>query len=336
VKQDSVGGVGAVTMFVLVALSGVVLPLSAGVIRNFRNDPTLAKAFRYDLSMLEDKSQADHELAERHYLAYLERETESWQRARVYVQLGVLFAVGYDVSVGESPDYERACRYFEKALQEEPNRIGWETLQARTMLASMHESREDRLRADMAVYAFLHTLDERALRERWLPATPEELEQGPPDRQVEWMLNTVESLKSTTAYNMVALAGSRLTPNREQWLRELIERFPGTEAADLAQKALAKPDSLVQPPVQEPPAAPLAPGPPVKRLGASRLIAEPNGLALSGKPITLLAAPRQPSQEPVPLATAKPASGRRFPWWLPALGVAALILAAGGYYKWGS
>ncbi len=55
----------------------------------------------------------------------------------------------------------------------------------------------------------------------------------------------------------------------------------------------------------------------------------PSAVMPSSKGVTLSAAPRQPSQEPVPLATAKPASGRHFPWWLAALGVAALILAAG-------
>ena|GEM_PF-2441104 len=55
----------------------------------------------------------------------------------------------------------------------------------------------------------------------------------------------------------------------------------------------------------------------------------PSAVMPSSKGVTLAAAPRPPSQEPVPLATVKPASGRRFPWWLPALGVAALILAGG-------
>jgi len=317
----------------VIMLAVMVSRTQAVVIRNFRNDPDLTEAFKYDFGKVADRSKADHELAERYYLAYVAKETESWQRARVYAHLGALYAVGYDPLLGQHGDEAKARMYFEKALEEEPDRIGWATLQARTMLASMHETREDGLRADMAVYAFLHTLDERALRERWLPATPEEQEQGPPDRQVGWMLNTVESLKHSTAYNMVSLAGSRFTPNREQWLREIMERFPGTEAAQRAQKALAELDPSVPPPVQEPPAAPRAPVPAVKRSGASRGLAEPNGF----EPVTLPAA-RPPSQEPVPLATARPASDRRLPWWLAALGVTVLILAGSAVlrHRWSS
>jgi hypothetical protein len=317
-------------LFVIVSgLSLFVTPVHAVRIRNFRDDPDLAKAREYDRELTSDRTQASQDLAEKHYLAYLERETESFQRARVYAQLGAIFTNAVDIEAGEKRDIDKGRAYFRKVLEEEPYRIGRCTLQARLNLVGAEPNRINKVQAQMACYKLLMSLDESTVRSRWLPVTPEEQDQGPSGREVEWMLNKIQGHKATAAYNLVSLAASRSTPNRNQGLREIIEEFPGTEAADLAQKALARLDPSVQPPVQTPPPAPLAPGLPVKRPGASRLVTEPNGLALSEKPITLSSAPRPPSQEPVPLATAKPASGRRFPWWFPALGAAALILAAG-------
>lgn len=324
-------------LFVIVSgLSLFVTPVDAVRIRNFHDDPDLAKAMEYDRQVWRDrddpnKIQTNLTLAEQHYLIYLKRETESFQRARVCARLGILFIDWKHVADREF-GFEKGYDYFRKVLEEEPFRIADCTLRARYELIMAPANRSEQLDAAVKCYALLLSLDENAIRSRWLPETPQDTIPG--DLQVQKVIHAVHEDRRAWAYNMVV--GSKFLPNRNQWLREIMERFPGTEAADLAQKALAKLDSSVQPPVQEPPAAPQAAGPPIKRPGMSRLIADPNGLALSGKPITLSAAPRQPSQEPVPLATAKPASGRRFPWWLPVLGVAALILAAGGYYRWGS
>jgi len=295
---------------------------------NYDNNPLLAEAFRYDLEMNGGNVEtADRAKAEEYYLAYVKQlpETNTAQRARVYAQIGALYAVAVNLKRGEQVDREKAKQYFLKVLSLEPDRIGRATIAARAHLAGMAGSRQEKVEAWMDVYGWLHGVDRRQCIARWLPTRPSR--DVPDETELRGVINLSRSVSSMAQTNMIMAAAS--LPDRAFWLGRIIERFPGTEAADLAQKALAKPDPSVQPPVQEPPAASQAAGPSIKRPGVSRLIAEPNDLALPGKPITLSAAPRPPSQEPVPLATARPASGRRFPWWLPALGAAALILAAG-------
>ena len=78
-------------------------------LRNYDNDPDLARGMQYDLAesgVGYDK--ADRAKAEKYYLEYLKNVQESFQKARVYARLGALYATGFDVRKGEKADYDKA------------------------------------------------------------------------------------------------------------------------------------------------------------------------------------------------------------------------------------
>jgi len=78
-----------------IAFFGVLCSLATAEFRNFGNDPELAAAFRFDGEMNGgDEELSDRARAEQHYLRFIKGSADSAQRARAYVQLGVLYATG--------------------------------------------------------------------------------------------------------------------------------------------------------------------------------------------------------------------------------------------------
>ena len=140
---------------------------------NFRDNPDLAKAMKFDLSDPEaDRSQANGKLAEKHYLAYLEVETESFQRARVYAQLGNMYSGGVDASVVSKWDIKKAKRYFDKVLEEEPERIGLATISARGFKAMSHESFSENYASLLDYYKWVNSIKSEKLKDGTLPSRP--------------------------------------------------------------------------------------------------------------------------------------------------------------------
>jgi len=217
---------------------------SAGslALKNYSNDPDLALALEYDRETTSDRSKADRALAEKHYLAYLEREEHSWQRARVYSQLGAMFLTSFSKERGEKRDTQKGRMYFIKVLEEEPIRIDWPTVRARTMLASLGTSseREKRLVARMDNYALFLSLDQDRIVSNWLPLYPDNIE--PTAIQRKKMASLLKSLRGSTETNMISDAMSM--PDRQVWLERIVKRFPGTEAAELAQAKLIELDTV--------------------------------------------------------------------------------------------
>ena len=162
-------------------------------ILNRDNDPDLAKALAFDSECNEGAKHVPdaQSLAEKHYLAYLGRATDSALRARVYVQLGVLFATNYHPEFGEKPDYAKSVAFMNKALAEEPKRIGWATVRARLFRVTPSQSRDEQHRLRAANLEWLRSIDGRTLRERWLPVTPG---QGPDDEQVRSFLSNLANV----------------------------------------------------------------------------------------------------------------------------------------------
>lgn len=245
----------------VIGLCQTVVLVSGGLggslsLQNFRDDPDLALAMEYDCEQTSDRSKADRAKAEQHYLAYLAREPESFQRARVYAQLGALHMTVLNVDLGEKRDVAKGTYYFYKVLEEEPSRIDWPTLRARTMLAPHSGTRQEVVKARMDCYALVLSLDRDRLQERWLPLTPENTR--PTEGQLEKITNTLGSLEESTAINLIATA--RNLPDRALWLQDIVRRFPGTSAAALAQKEAAKLNIVLPPPApstQSPRRAPI-------------------------------------------------------------------------------
>lgn len=179
---------------VLLVGTGIILSLTGtshgGVtVVNYDNHPDLEKAKEYDLTVENERfrradgsfdrelyksyvARASRELAEKHYLAYLKDVDESFQRAAVYAQLGGLFSGGVSPHVAKTIDRDKARVYYRKALEAEPERIGWPTLQARGFLATDANTREERFASYMDYYQWLLSIDEKTLKEKALPMRP--------------------------------------------------------------------------------------------------------------------------------------------------------------------
>jgi len=179
---------------VLLVTAGIILylagPSHGGVsVVNYDNHPDLKKAKEYDLTVdpkrirrpdgsfdreLYDSyvAKANRELAEQHYLAYLQDVDESFQRAAVYARLGDLFAGATSAHVATTFDRDKARTYYRKALEAEPERIGWATLQARGFFATDANTDEQRFASYMDYYQWLLSIDEKTLKEKALPTRP--------------------------------------------------------------------------------------------------------------------------------------------------------------------
>jgi hypothetical protein len=214
---------------------------------NFDNDPDLTQAIYYDLERNGGISkQADRELAEKFYLSYLKREDiNSSQRARIYSQLGVLYTTASNLEKGEKADYKKAKSYFEKCLKIEPERIGYETLRARSMLPAVSNiSGMERLKERVEFYEYLTTIDESQIRNNWLPIPEHKFEKEDDpvieqmraalmkdreayfEKDVKRLLNLVRQLKYSHVYNATNCDARSMKIPEEGWayiLDHLIE-----------------------------------------------------------------------------------------------------------------
>lgn len=204
-------------------------------VRNYDNHPALAKALEYDSEANGgDLEKANRAEAEKYYLEYLKDVNESFQKARVYSQLGALYAVAINPKLGEKPDYEKARFYFQKVLELEPKRIGSgrTTIRARTMLASMKTHREERIIARIEAYEWLTSLDEQKIRDLWLPITPNNT--TPNESQWRKIKNLLPNIRDTIEYNI--LSGIKMLPIEKKfvYLKEIKKRLPGTNLENFA------------------------------------------------------------------------------------------------------
>ncbi len=276
---------------VLLVSAGIILSLagtSASVtVVNYDNHPDLEKAKLYDLTVENEKFMRpdgtfDHELyksymaggnrelAEQHYLAYLQDVNDSFQRAAVYARLGYLFCGIADQRVGLPINRDKARTYYRKALEAEPERIGMATLQARGFFATDGNTDEERFASYMDYYQWLLSIDEQTLKEKALPNRPPrppatheldgrrqklraEFEAKRPPRPLTsggGLLGFIRDQAEATARNLVREAQGRVAVDLQtrrwsqaravQHLIILAERFPGTSAAERANEELAR------------------------------------------------------------------------------------------------
>jgi tetratricopeptide (TPR) repeat protein len=143
-------------------------------LKNYDNHPDLAKAMKYDSEKNGgDRKKADRRKAEYHYLRYLEDAKDSFQRAKVYCQLGSMYAVSFNREKGEKRNYAKARKYYRKVLELEPERIDACIIEARSMLVAFDNPYGfEQLKARLALYKWLSGINEKKLKEKWLPMRP--------------------------------------------------------------------------------------------------------------------------------------------------------------------
>lgn len=202
---------------------------------NYEHDPDLALAMRYDLEQNGgNQDVASQAVAEQFYLAYLAHATDSFQRARVYTQLGVLFSTNWRAEKGEHPDYAKAEQYFAKALKEEPVRVGRATLRARTSSITPRMSREERVRRHIEVCRWLiSNRDEKHLREVWL--MPQGA-RGPTQGEIKSMSGLIADVEDAEIHNMVYEALGTSDP--KGFLELIVRELPGSPAEQVAREKM--------------------------------------------------------------------------------------------------
>lgn len=215
-------------------------PARASDLVNYENDPDLAAAMGYDSEMNGGNRQvASQHLAEQHYLVYLQRAQSADQRARVYVQLGVLFSTNWHKEAGEKPDYFKARTYFQEALNCAPDRVGIPMIQARLGMATPLQSREERLSLRLETYRWLNSVDVQQARAHWLRSKPNEV---PSDNDVAAEVGVLRNVQLAEQDNIIDEARKSQDPFRS--LQKVSDAFPGTDlgnaAAQLRQSVLRK------------------------------------------------------------------------------------------------
>lgn len=152
----------------------VAYPEAVYALVNYNNHPDLAKAMEFDSEKNGgNEKKADRSKAEYHYLRYLKDAKESFQRARVYCQLGSMYACSFNEERGEKRNIQKARKYYRKVLEIEPERIDACMIETRSMLASFeHAYGFDQLKARVEIYKWLAEFDEQKLKDKWLPLRP--------------------------------------------------------------------------------------------------------------------------------------------------------------------
>jgi tetratricopeptide (TPR) repeat protein len=232
--------------------------------QNYDNDPDLARALQHDPEYTPDPNKESRAEAEKYYMAYLEKDIPSFQRAKVYCQLGVMYTTTANPERGEQRDREKAEKYFQKVLELEPERIGRATIRARTMLSSLHSlPKAEKLSRALKYYEWLSSLDDEKIRSKWLPSAPGETQIS--SSRMRALRNSVTAAGRTLAKNTVSRAASM--PNADILLAEIINRFPDRQIAEFArQKLNTRVDKLANETLDmlakdEPQEIPLAPQP---------------------------------------------------------------------------
>jgi hypothetical protein len=206
-----------------------------GQVINYENDPDLARALAHDLEMNHgDYVVAEREVAIEAYEKYLSRCADSFQRARIYYQMGVLCTTARNTKKDEAVDLARARVYFSKVLKEEPDRVGDATIRARTQLASLPRDREQRIEARMDVYDWLNSIRNIDLARVLLPSSPQVLDPTTAANDASTLRRYLEKVRSSITQNL--LVDIAATEHPSEHFRKVIERFPRTELSEIAQE----------------------------------------------------------------------------------------------------
>lgn len=253
-------------IMLLVLVLSVRSPLAYGLI-NYENDPNLAKAMEHDgETNKSDPVKSDRKKAEYYYLRYLEKAKDPVQRARVYCQLGSMYAVSYNREKGERIDRDKARQYYRKVMELVPERIDPAIIETRSMLVSLnHEPGFETLKARVEFYKWLDGFDEEKIKEKWLPLRPpakpgEETRivyksedaslvrrthlptdtSTPSATMLTGMKNLIRSVKQGMIYNAAGYDTISMGDPNQAW-SYLLEHLPGDSLVErTVEKAIAK------------------------------------------------------------------------------------------------
>lgn len=204
-------------------------------LQNIRGDEDLAEAMANDGEYNRKGSEGtNRKAAESSYLAYLEKETDTSIRARVYTQLGILYTTNFWPEHGDRRDMEKARKYLQLALEEEPERLSRATYQARSHQIGPDMTGLESFEARRELYTWILEVIPKA-EELWMSSEGA----GPPDPSA---LSSLVSLMEATLISQgdALVTDAHHTPNVEEYLAEIIKLFPGTYAASLATETLEK------------------------------------------------------------------------------------------------
>lgn len=122
--------------------------------------------------------------------AYLRANPDAPNRALLLAQTGSLYGSYADAERGILPDYAKARTYLEAAIVEAPALVLLDLVLARTQLASIHEDKAERLRADMTVAKWLRNIQradiEGSIREQFSWYEGEMPYEGVDDPDAQW------------------------------------------------------------------------------------------------------------------------------------------------------
>ena len=220
-----------ITCAVLSLMYFPVFSQNAFALRNYNNNPDLAKAMEFDLEMNGgDIKKADRSKAEFHYLRYLEEiqdPNESFQRARVYCQLGAMYAVSFNREKDEEMDIDKAREYYKKVLDNEPSRIDRPTIMARMAFIGSEDPKSMmvRIKDRVEFFKWIASFDDNKIRKLLLPLTTNPKDQSAhTTTQMIGIKNAIESLKEVEISNSIGDALAMEVP--EEGLLYIMEHLP--------------------------------------------------------------------------------------------------------------
>lgn len=211
-----------------------------GRLINYANDPDLAEAMSYDTEYNQGRREGNRDKAEHFYLRFLARSQDPAMRARVYTQLGALYATNINRERGETKDLPKAREYMRKAIAELPDAVMPELKRARSLMVGSDQTPEQRLRQRIDNYKWLMSTDEQAMRERWVSNYPLGDKQFDHLRPLE-----IQSFEESLARGLRAtetnlLGDAKYSKDTLAALHLIIKRLPGTRAAERAQDVINK------------------------------------------------------------------------------------------------
>jgi len=223
---------------------------------NYNDHPDLAKAMQYDAETNGgNMNKADRGKAVHFYKRYLKDVNESFQKARVYCQLGAMHAVSFNEKKGEKRNLKKAREYYKKVIELEPNRIGRPTLVARNILTTLnHKPFYGWVKARTNFYNWLASIDDDSLKKNYLPLRPpgkkvnitriipdpnsetgyrietstrvekREPEEAISDSKIIGIKNLISSLKESSVYN--ATYDAKAMDNPHKGFKYILEHLP--------------------------------------------------------------------------------------------------------------
>ena len=236
-----------------------------GLIRNYENSENLKNAMIYCPSYARDKDLVDRDKAVSFYKAYLEEYPHSINRAKVLSRIGMNYAQYEDEEKGVSRNYDIARDYFRKSIEVDPDFVCYETIVARTNLASIAERGDKRFSERLKVCKWLESVSDDQIRSsvkkeiklqgsqhNYVDAMEEQKQEmmeklnaikssranSNIERSVKEVRSTLSVIKKSAETNLLYGAFSTTVP--EASLRRIIVELHGTEIAERAAQELVK------------------------------------------------------------------------------------------------